>query len=98
MIKQFLVIFIFILSILNIGCAYQEKHRAKAGKVASITVENFDGYAGDGRTLKQVFTDVPQRVLAVSEPVVDDLIFLGVQDKIIGISACYSKNFAPYET
>lgn len=93
MIKQFLVIFIFTLSILNIGCAYQEKYRAKAGKVASITVENFNGYAGDGRTLKQVFTDVPQRVLAVSEPVVDDLIFLGVQDKIIGISACYSKKF-----
>ena len=41
---------------------------------------------------------MPQRVLAVSEPVVDDLIFLGVQDKIIGISACYSKNFEPYET
>ena len=95
MIKQFLVIFVFIISILTTGWAYHEKHRAKAGKVASITVENFDGYAGDGRTLKQVFTDVPQRVLAVSEPVVDDLIFLGVQDKIFGISACYSKNFAP---
>lgn len=66
MIKQFLVIFIFILSILSAGCAYQEKQSAKAGKVTPITVENFDGYAGDGRTLKQVFTDVPQRVLAVS--------------------------------
>lgn len=98
MIKQFLVIFIFILSILSAGCAYQEKQSAKAGNVTPITVENFDGYAGDGRTLKQVFTDVPQRVLAVSEPVVDNLLFLGVQDKIVGISACYSKNFAPYET
>lgn len=98
MIKQFLVIFIFILSILSVGCAYHEKQSAKVDKVTSITVENFDGYAGDGRTLKQVFTDVPQRVLAVSEPVVDNLIFLGLQDKIVAISACYSKNFAPYET
>ena len=70
----------------------------KAFETMANDLENFDGYAGDGRTLKQIFTDVPQRVLAVSEPVVDDLIFLGVQDKIIGISACYSKNFAPHET
>ena len=97
MIKQFLVIFIFILSILSVGCAYQERQSAKAGKVAPITIENFDGYAGDGHTVKQVFTDVPQRVLAVSEPVVDNLIFLGLQDKILAISACYSKDFAPYE-
>ena len=97
MIKQFLVIFILILSILSIGCAYQEKKSAQAGKLSPITVENFDGYAGNGKLVQQIFTKIPQRVLAVSEPVVDNLIFLGVQDKIVAISACYSKNFAPYE-
>lgn len=97
MIKQFLVIFIFILGMLSVGCAYQEQQRTKAGNAAPIVIENFDGYAGGGRKIAQVFYAVPQRVFATSEAVVDDLIFLGVQDKICAVSECYSKSFAPYD-
>lgn len=96
MIKQFLVIFIFILCMSSIGCGYRERQELAQGTATPLAMETFDGYAGAGRTVKQVFTSVPQRVLAVSEPVVDDLIFLGVQDRIAAISACYSKDYAPY--
>lgn len=97
MIKQFLVIFIFILSMLSVGCAYQEQKSTKAGNGTPIVIENFDGYAGGGRKIAQVFYAVPQRVFATSEAVVDNLIFLGVQDKICAVSECYSNSFAPYD-
>ena len=97
MIKQFLVIFIFILSMFSAGCAYREKQEGRAGNAAPIAIENFDGYAGGGRKVAQVFYAVPKRVFATSEAVVDDLIFLGVQDKICAVSECYSKSFTPYD-
>ncbi len=79
------------------GCSYQSRQVDTSLAEAHVVIKNFDGYAGDGRLIQQSFNKVPQRVLAVSEPVVDDLIFLGVQDRIVAISACYSKNYVPYE-
>lgn len=97
MIKHFLVIFIFILSMFSAGCAYREQQEGRVGNDAPIAIENFDGYAGGGRKVAQVFYAAPQRVFATSEAVVDDLIFLGVQNKICAVSECYSKSFAPYD-
>lgn len=97
MIRQLLIIFILILSMAGLGCSYQVRQADTSLAANSVVINNFDGYAGNGRLVQQSFNKAPQRVLAVSEPVVDDLIFLGVQDKIVAISACYSKNYAPYE-
>lgn len=81
----------------SFGCAYQLRQVDNSLAENPVVIKNFDGYAGNGRLVQQTFSKTPQRVLAVSEPVVDDLIFLGVQDKIVAISACYSKSYAPYE-
>ena len=97
MIRQLLIIFILIFSMAGFGCSYQSRQVDTSLAEAPVVIKNFDGYAGDGRLIQQSFNKVPQRVLAVSEPVVDDLIFLGVQDRIVAISACYSKNYVPYE-
>ena len=45
----------------------------------AIVVENYDGYAGQGKLIKQTFTSVPQRVLAVSGSTLDNMIFLGLE-------------------
>lgn len=95
--RQFLITFILILSFLSFGCAYKLKQSEVSTNMQPVIITNFDGYAGGGRLLKQVFNKTPQKILAVSESVVDDLIFLGLQDKIVAISACYSKSYAPYE-
>lgn len=97
MIRQLLIIFILILSMAGLGCSYQARQADTSFTENPVVIKNFDGYAGNGRLVQQSFSKAPQRVLAVSEPVVDDLIFLGVQDKIVAISECYSKNYAPYE-
>lgn len=97
MIRKFLISFILILSIASFGCSYQLRQPDTSVAENSVIIKNFDGYAGNGRLVQQTFSTAPKRVLAVSEPVVDDLIFLGVQDKIAAISACYSKSYAPYE-
>ena len=97
MIRQLLIIFILIFSMAGFGCSYQSRQADTSLAEAPVVIKNFDGYAGDGGLIQQSFNKVPQRVLAVSEPVVDDLIFLGVQDRIVAISACYSKNYVPYE-
>ena len=97
MIKQFLIIFTFISSLCCFGCAYREKQDLAQFTATPVVIENFDGYAGGGRKVTQTFATVPQRVFATSEAVVDDLIFLGVQDKICAVSECYSKSFAPYD-
>lgn len=97
MIRQLLIIFILIFSMADFGCSYQSRQADTSLAEAPVVIKNFDGYAGNGRLMQQSFNKVPQRVLAVAESVVDDLIFLGVQDRIVAISACYSKNYAPYE-
>ena len=97
MIRQLLIIFILIFSMAGFGCSYQSRQADTSLADAPVVIKNFDGYAGGGRLIQQSFNKVPQRVLAVSLPVVDDLIFLGVQDRIVAISACYSKNYVPYE-
>lgn len=95
--KQCLIIFSFIFCLLAAGCAYKQARGARETQSGqAIVIENFDGYAGNGRLVSQTFTTVPQRVLAISESVVEDLLFLGLQDKIVAISSCYSKNYAPY--
>lgn len=59
-------------------------------------LETYDGYAGGGQTVGQYFTESPRRVFAVSQPVTEDLIFLGVSDRIIATSECLSNHYAPY--
>lgn len=61
-------------------------HSGPEGK--SIVIENYDGYAGQGRPVVQTFTSVPKRVLAVSGSTVDNLIFLGLEKHIAAVSAC----------
>lgn len=97
MIKQLLLSFIFILLLLTAGCGYRHTSQPAATPQAPVVVTTYDGYAGGGRLLQQGFTQAPQRVLAVSEPVVENLIFLGVDDRIAAVSECYSKSYAPYE-
>ena len=54
----------------------------------AIVVENYDGYAGQGKLIKQTFTSVPQRVLAVSGSTLDNMIFLGLEKSVVAVSAC----------
>lgn len=51
----------------------------------AIVIENYDGYGGDDRLIKQSFVRAPERIVATSEATIDNLIFLGLQDKIVGI-------------
>lgn len=96
MIKQFLVSLIATTIIMFLtGCG--AKSPQPPATATPVVISNFDGYAGGGRWRTQTFTAAPKRVLAVSEPVTDDLIFLGVDDRIAAVSACYAKSFAPYE-
>lgn len=97
MIKQFFLSFIFISLLLSAGCGQQRTQQPAPATQAPVVVVTYDGYAGGGRLLQQSFAQTPQRVLAVSEAVVEDLIFLGVADRIAAVSECYSKSYAPYE-
>lgn len=97
MIRIIFTILFLMMSLFCYGCAYNQKNGTIIGQDKPIVIKNFDGYAGNGRLIQQTFTKVPRRVLAVSEAVIDNLIFLGLQDKIVAINAHYSKSYAPYD-
>lgn len=80
------------------GCSHkQAKDITGYAPGYPLILDNYDGYAGQGRTIRQVFTQAPQRVLAVSAPVIDNLIFLGLQDKIAAVAADGGGRYEPYE-
>lgn len=80
------------------GCSHnQTKAVNDTEKGYPLTINNYDGYAGQGRVVQQVFNQAPQRILAVSASVIDNLIFLGLQDKIIAVAADGGGRYEPYE-
>ncbi len=62
-----------------------------------LTIQNYDGYGGEGRLISQTFLKPPERIVAASETTIDDLIFLGLEDRIVGISDIPEGSHAPYD-
>ncbi len=85
--KLFVILLLNLILLLSSGCTSTSQPSEPAA-MTPIVIENYDGYAGQGKILRQVYERVPERILAVSEPVVDNLIFLGLQDKIAAVSEC----------
>lgn len=85
--KKILVILLSFILLLCSGCDKAPKESASV-ILPPVELFNYDGYAGQGKLIQQRYTKVPQRILAVSEPVVENLLFLGLQDKIAAISEC----------
>lgn len=103
-VKVFMKLWICLCSIIAIflcGGCQPHAFAPTSGARGAVKVATYDGYAGQGKTVWQNFVQAPQKVLAVSEPVVDNLIFLGVQDRIVAVSECpvdkTNPNFALYK-
>lgn len=62
-----------------------------------IVLETYDGYGYQGAMLVQEFDKSPERIVAVSEATIDNLLLLGLQDKIVGISHLYFSVHPPYD-
>lgn len=77
-----------LITVLFMGCGNEWKAQAPASASSSVTVDTFDGYAGQGRIISQTFYEVPKRVLAVSESSIDNMLFLELQDHIAAVSSC----------
>ena len=93
-----ITIFLVICTLFTGGCSHrQTKTVNDYTEGYPRIVNNYDGYAGQGRLIQQVFNQAPQRILAVSAPVIDNLIFLGLQDKIIAVAADGGGRYEPYE-
>ena len=87
------------LGLLFIGCTPSKEvpDSRPAMEGYPLTIENYDGYGGKGELIPQTFYQPPERIVATSEMTVDNLIFLGLEDKIVGISDMTSKFHAPYD-
>lgn len=68
-----------------------------AGRHYPLEIDNYDGYSGGGRLVHQIFTKPPERIVAASESTIDNLIFLGLEDKIVGIGDVAEDNHGEYE-
>lgn len=62
-----------------------------------LTIENYDGYGGNGEIISQTFYAPPQRIVATSEVTIDDLIFLGLENRIVGVSDMTDRSHEPYD-
>lgn len=92
-------VFVFLILILNFSEVNKNVILLKQSEGGDVTLlDTYDGYAGSGRKVKQIFAGPPQRVVAVSESVVDNLLFLGVQDRLVAIAAIPPGPHSPYES
>lgn len=94
------VILLLLCSLFFTGCYRGPKTVIQNGSISPgypIVIENYDGYAGNGEVVRQVFYEAPDRIVATSEVTVDDLIFLGLEDKIVGIGDMTDRSHAPYD-
>lgn len=62
-----------------------------------LNIQTYDGYAGRGRTVEQTFSKSPKTILATCETTIDNLIFLGLENRIISVyQVTEGKDHAPY--
>lgn len=101
-IKRLWVINLIILCLLGMlsgGCKPYGRYKPKEVEDHyPITIKTYDGYAGRGRTVEQTFQRSPRTILATCETTIDNLIFLGLEDRIIAVyQVAEGKNHYPYE-
>ena len=90
---------LFLIICLTVLSACRCDRRANEHTISSgypLTIETYDGYSGSGRVIMQEFDGPPQRIVATSIPTIDNLIFLGLQDKIVGIGNIFGEVYPPY--
>lgn len=91
------IICLFFLPLLCTGCTKLLKTEDSKFTVTAqaVVIDNYDGYAGQGRKISQIFEKVPEKVLAVSGSVVDNLVFLGLEKQIAATAACTTDSTFP---
>ena len=90
---------LFLIICLTVLSACHCDRRANEHTISSgypLTIETYDGYSGSGSVIMQEFDGPPQRIVATSIPTIDNLIFLGLQDKIVGIGNIFGEVYPPY--
>lgn len=93
---RFIIICICCFSILIsiTGCTGQKKEITSCN-LPPVRIDTYDGYAGQGKIVPQTFSKVPERILAVSESTVDNLMFLGLEKRIAAIAGCLTDQRYP---
>lgn len=80
------------------GCHKRNKKAKEANSgYYPLTIQTYEGYSGGGQLVEQTFYKPPERIVATSIATIDNLIFLGLQDKIVAISDIYGVGYQPYE-
>jgi len=78
------------------GYSYTNAINDKTYSEEFIVIDNYDGFGGGGEIISQTFNRTPQRIIAVCESSIDNLLFLGLGDRIVGISYFFSVDHSPY--
>lgn len=59
---------------------------------------NYDGYCNCGVPIRQIYKNAPERIVAKAESTIDNLLFLGLEDKIAGICETSEVSHPPYDS